>query len=699
MTKKQTSLVIAEPRDRIDKNLIIDFSDFNKPIPDVGIFDEPTRCHRINREWSKLVFGFLDILTDVKAWNEAVDERYIAVQAIQNFMVGEDCVPPEPPSQGCIHYPTYHSSIRYLPVNPYTDPDTIPDGYLDKPFYIYLGGDPFPVNDLYDITVRLTAIPADLGFFNLINGNFPQIIITVQGIGEAEIILQNRPFGGSCAITIDRPLNAFDMFIDGIIDTGAIFIGLNQDITSFPGESVVSKEISLEFEEDGIHEIHLTFIPEYDDSLPIFYFGGVFKGYNLCNLTPVTQGENIVNDIRVNGCNIEALIDGNWIVKGSILACVTGITDPIQDEINGINLTLYQNSLERQTLQAQIASNDGDIAQLVLGQQSQQLQVESNDADILTLQGLVSANNDLIDINAQRIDINDTRLDVLEAAGGGGAGAGVDIITTNYSIVNNSDYSITNSAPYIVSGLGVSHQFTYPTALIIVHFPLRNLTTNEGAYGVNTVNGDIGVIAQRLRKTETIMTLASETFYDIDTTQAVEIALAIYTSVGGTARVDKYYPISYTVVEYGIAESPQLQSVVTFDDGGQTYNLPAAQIGSVTVDGISGNSGDCLQGLNIPSSSYIAVEFTTTSGLQETINDIQFDLYSTQTEVALLVAVYVDDVFLHGFTSIPTTNAWFTVNVPTSEFPVIGTTVRVEAIAQNGYTVNDVRLDNLKAIT
>jgi len=691
MTKKQTSLVVAEPRDRIDKNLIIDFSDFDKPIPDVSIFDEPTRCHRINKEWAKLVFGFLEILADVKAWKHATDERYVAVQAIQNFMVGEDCIPPEPPSSGCIKYPTYHSSIRYLPVNPYTDPDTIPDGYLDKPFYIYLGGDPFPVNDLYDITVRLTAIPSDLGFFDLINGNFPQIIITVQGIGEAEIILQNRPFGGACAITIDRPLNAFDMFIDGIIDTGAIFIGLNQDITSFPGESVTSKEISLEFEEDGIHEIHLTFIPEYDDSLPIFYFGGVFKGYNLCGLTPVAQGENIVNDIRISGCNIEALIDGNWIVKGSILACIQGVTDPMQAQINSNSNRLDVAETDIQTLYLDVANNADDIQQLVLGQQAQQLKIDDhenritvNETDIQTIY-LENDNQDTT------LNDHETRITALENASGGGGGSNFSIKTTAYTIYLDSAQNFSGGFTELFTK---QHLFEYPNAMVVTELKMGNTTSGAIAKIRCRLNDGINDIAvgtnQAWVYSNSVDTFAStqlnQVFEGI-TPANLNIAIDGETS-SGVGRLQAFQQVQIFIIEYGdIAAQPS--NVVTFDVGGMAYTLPSGQVGTVQAGGLT---GDCLRG-NVEFNQWIEVQVDLGAVYQ--INSV-FIAFRTGDNSNCTARLFIEGQSNPTPTPLSGSNdTWIeNLSIGYQELPLTGQIIRVR-LTKETYGLVDARLDNI----
>lgn len=59
--------------------------------PEVGIFDEPTRCFKVNHEWWSIIAGMVSWLTDPIAWQNATDETYIAIQEIRKFMLGSEC--------------------------------------------------------------------------------------------------------------------------------------------------------------------------------------------------------------------------------------------------------------------------------------------------------------------------------------------------------------------------------------------------------------------------------------------------------------------------------------------------------------------------------------------------------------------------------------------------------------------------------
>ena len=48
-----------------ERERIISLSDFNLSLPSVGIFDEPIRCYRVNKEWAKIITGAVSILLEI----------------------------------------------------------------------------------------------------------------------------------------------------------------------------------------------------------------------------------------------------------------------------------------------------------------------------------------------------------------------------------------------------------------------------------------------------------------------------------------------------------------------------------------------------------------------------------------------------------------------------------------------------------
>ncbi len=76
-----------------EKERMLDLSAMNLTPPDVGVFDEPTRCYRLNNEWAKIVMGIVSWLAATPVWQDAENEGYSAIEEILNFMVGYDCIP------------------------------------------------------------------------------------------------------------------------------------------------------------------------------------------------------------------------------------------------------------------------------------------------------------------------------------------------------------------------------------------------------------------------------------------------------------------------------------------------------------------------------------------------------------------------------------------------------------------------------
>lgn len=73
------------------KKKIYELSVINRPIPEVGIFDEPTRCYRINKQWARIVMGFASLLTMPELWKDAENDVYEPIQQILEFLAGDNC--------------------------------------------------------------------------------------------------------------------------------------------------------------------------------------------------------------------------------------------------------------------------------------------------------------------------------------------------------------------------------------------------------------------------------------------------------------------------------------------------------------------------------------------------------------------------------------------------------------------------------
>lgn len=74
-----------------ERQRIVELSDFNLSLPSVDIFDEPTRCYIVNKEWAKIITGAISLLLEIAVWKDADDESYIGILKIQEYLIGDNC--------------------------------------------------------------------------------------------------------------------------------------------------------------------------------------------------------------------------------------------------------------------------------------------------------------------------------------------------------------------------------------------------------------------------------------------------------------------------------------------------------------------------------------------------------------------------------------------------------------------------------
>lgn len=70
------------------KQRLIDLMANSQQLPDVDWDAEPIRYYKLNQQWAKIVFGWLDWLEDVAGWPDAEDDNYEGIQAILAFEEG-----------------------------------------------------------------------------------------------------------------------------------------------------------------------------------------------------------------------------------------------------------------------------------------------------------------------------------------------------------------------------------------------------------------------------------------------------------------------------------------------------------------------------------------------------------------------------------------------------------------------------------
>lgn len=237
-------------------------------------------------------------------------EKYLEI--IRPLLAATAC-PPILEEQECYEYPTYASFLRYAPMNPYIEPNTIPDGYVTQPFLVNgENGNNIPNYEHFDVIVPFDAITFDLNFFEDIAGQLPTIEVVVQGSGKAFLKMLTIGQGGLAVITLDNPPNLIDI-LAGIVTGSENIIDLNQDLVSLPPETAQELIFEVDVAGSGIHTIYIVFLPILDDSLVPLRFGGGFRGVQLCDFVP--QGDSGVQNLRFLNCNLEQQnADGLWTI-------------------------------------------------------------------------------------------------------------------------------------------------------------------------------------------------------------------------------------------------------------------------------------------------------------------------------------------------------------------------------------------------
>lgn len=91
------------------------YDKFEAPV--VGVFDDPKRCYTLNNEWAKIILGWCSLLTELRSWKDAVDETHPGIQAVLQFLQGEDCMSLEFSFQAdCILYYRTNPEDPFVPV-------------------------------------------------------------------------------------------------------------------------------------------------------------------------------------------------------------------------------------------------------------------------------------------------------------------------------------------------------------------------------------------------------------------------------------------------------------------------------------------------------------------------------------------------------------------------------------------------------
>jgi len=115
----------------IIRKQIFPLGEVERTPPSVGIFDSPTRCYIVNKEWAEHIMGMVHLLADVVSWKDAQDESYFAIKEVLRFMQGMECMDFElrqSPDDNCILQQTTDGGDTWTDVFDFSLCATIQDG-------------------------------------------------------------------------------------------------------------------------------------------------------------------------------------------------------------------------------------------------------------------------------------------------------------------------------------------------------------------------------------------------------------------------------------------------------------------------------------------------------------------------------------------------------------------------------------------
>lgn len=222
----------------------------------------------------------------------------------------------------CIDFPNSASFIEYAPQNPFTQPDYVPPGYSDVPFYI--AQTTIPGTDLRpgDVLTDITRIPLYASLPDILAQGFPRFRIPVtvgaSGQSEIEIHLLRIPQGGLALINQDDdPLTSdfIDLTSASILDLADLNALLG---TALDGRLIHEYVYEKTITGTGDHFIDVTFLPKVTTDV-LVGFGGGFRKLTICG---DAAQEVDVFDIRLlDGCILQKTNDGGTTWEDVLNIC------------------------------------------------------------------------------------------------------------------------------------------------------------------------------------------------------------------------------------------------------------------------------------------------------------------------------------------------------------------------------------------
>ena len=281
-------------------------------------FDQPVRapivgtsglfCWQFDRKWIPYLLAAMKPLLIKRTWEN--DEERATKEAFTlwaTLMQGGECFPSE--GEDCRDFFPPSPIFSFLPTNPITHPDTVPDGYLFPPFHAVAADDTallllgLSVGDIVTGIPNVPIVPV------YPPADSPTVDILVNGAGTVELHLLQFPTGGAVIIFKDQL----------VLETTVI--ELNKDLISLPPETVVEIVHEVTFDTPGAHRVRVGFIGRFNDEFIPVGFGGGIRKVVLCDFGEM--GDFV--DVRQNEddkCKLEKSVDGeNWSVFADLQKC------------------------------------------------------------------------------------------------------------------------------------------------------------------------------------------------------------------------------------------------------------------------------------------------------------------------------------------------------------------------------------------
>lgn len=301
----------------------------NNPLPEnlqpIGDLCVPVSVPN-DTEWLWLLAKCLSFPTARRFWRKDATETDLALMmaewdsrvynpTVEKIIDGIICAEQE--IDNCLEYANNATFLAYSPQNPHTQPDFVPDGYPNQPFFKFgaivpeslpdwlegLVGDWLTDMTGYesnDVLTVINSFPLFASWEEILTSGLPRITLQFSGVGIVQLRLLLVPFGGRAIISIDIEPNIGDI-LAGVFSGNVRSIELERDLSSIPMETDIDHIEEIVLTEDIEHTIYITFLPVIDGSLIPIKYGGGLRSVTLC-------GEFAFEDAPSGDCDIPTII-------------------------------------------------------------------------------------------------------------------------------------------------------------------------------------------------------------------------------------------------------------------------------------------------------------------------------------------------------------------------------------------------------